>query len=454
MGKTFSTGLLTNGIWQDASNNIGIGAAPSGSYKLEVTGAATFSSTLLVSGLITGSSGATISGVGGANPLLLTNTDYNTGTSTGSSMRLRLGAASGNTYSDIQAIMSGGASLAILALNPSGGNVGIGTSTVPAKLTIYTGVGGAFPATSGTTQSNGLVARYKDTSNACIDYGTNGGSGGWLQVTNITDLSSAYPFLINPNGGNVGIGVTSPSVPLEVYSSGGGPTLRITSSYTGTGSGNGFHIGTDASPLNVAFVQNENASQVFYTNNGTSTDERMRILNDNTVCFGKTVYDNSTTGVSIADTKTTAIVSVVTDAGVSILMNRKTSTGDMVVFRYNGSNVGYISTNGSTITFSGNALSDNRYKDNIEKITNAVDAINKVDWVTFKYKDNQRDSAGVTAQQLQTVPELLKFVIDGIDEDSYKAVDYNAIIGYLGAAIKEQQAIITSLQDRLTKGGL
>ena len=37
MGKTFSTGLLTNGIWQDASNNIGIGAANS-SFKFQVTG--------------------------------------------------------------------------------------------------------------------------------------------------------------------------------------------------------------------------------------------------------------------------------------------------------------------------------------------------------------------------------------------------------------------------------
>jgi hypothetical protein len=53
MGKTFSTGLLTNGIWQDASNNVGIGAAPSGSYKLEVTGTAKVSSTLLVSGSVT-----------------------------------------------------------------------------------------------------------------------------------------------------------------------------------------------------------------------------------------------------------------------------------------------------------------------------------------------------------------------------------------------------------------
>ena len=53
MGKTFSTGLLTNGIWQDASNNIGIGGSPSGTYKLEVTG------TAKVSGILT--LGSTIS---------------------------------------------------------------------------------------------------------------------------------------------------------------------------------------------------------------------------------------------------------------------------------------------------------------------------------------------------------------------------------------------------------
>jgi hypothetical protein len=64
MGKTFSTGLLTNGVFQDASNNIGIGAAPSGTYKLEVTGTAKVSSTLLVSGAATFSSSVTATGNG------------------------------------------------------------------------------------------------------------------------------------------------------------------------------------------------------------------------------------------------------------------------------------------------------------------------------------------------------------------------------------------------------
>jgi len=51
MGKTFSTGLLTNGIWQDSSNNIGIGAAANASFKLQVTGATN------LTGALSGTSG-------------------------------------------------------------------------------------------------------------------------------------------------------------------------------------------------------------------------------------------------------------------------------------------------------------------------------------------------------------------------------------------------------------
>jgi hypothetical protein len=53
MGNTFKLGNYVNGIFQDSSNNIGIGAAPSGSYKFEVTG------TAKVSGILT--LGSTIS---------------------------------------------------------------------------------------------------------------------------------------------------------------------------------------------------------------------------------------------------------------------------------------------------------------------------------------------------------------------------------------------------------
>jgi len=56
MGKTFSTGNLTNGVFQDTSNNIGIGGAPSGSYKFDVTGTGRFTGDLTANGVTIGAS--------------------------------------------------------------------------------------------------------------------------------------------------------------------------------------------------------------------------------------------------------------------------------------------------------------------------------------------------------------------------------------------------------------
>ena len=62
MGLTFNLGRVSPSVFTDSSLNVGIGAAPSGSYKLEVTGTAKVSSTLLVSGAATFSSSVTATG--------------------------------------------------------------------------------------------------------------------------------------------------------------------------------------------------------------------------------------------------------------------------------------------------------------------------------------------------------------------------------------------------------
>jgi hypothetical protein len=62
------------------------------------------------------------------NKLAITNTDYVL-LSAGSALYLGQGATSGNTYSQIQALISGAIVPGVLALNPTGGNVGIGTTT-------------------------------------------------------------------------------------------------------------------------------------------------------------------------------------------------------------------------------------------------------------------------------------------------------------------------------------
>lgn len=87
------------------------------------------------------------------------------------------------------------------------GNVGIST-TNPGQTLHVVGLNG-FPANSGTAQTG--IARFQPTGgNGVLDFGSNSGSGVWLQSTNQTNLALTYPLLLNPNGGNVGIGTTLP----------------------------------------------------------------------------------------------------------------------------------------------------------------------------------------------------------------------------------------------------
>ncbi len=98
-----------------------------------------------------------------------------------------------------------------------GGNVGIGTSGPGGVFNVE----GAFglPPTSGTAITYN-IARISNTTGhqtgGVLDFGQNGVSGGWLQSRSGGDYSVNYPLLLNPNGGNIGIGTTSPQATLDV----------------------------------------------------------------------------------------------------------------------------------------------------------------------------------------------------------------------------------------------
>jgi hypothetical protein len=95
----------------------------------------------------------------------------------------------------------------------SDGSLGIGTTT-PGLKTHINGITG-FPATTGTAQT-GVLRLQGLSNNAVLDFGVNGVSGAYLQSTNQTALNANYPLLFNPNGGNVGIGTTTPATALHV----------------------------------------------------------------------------------------------------------------------------------------------------------------------------------------------------------------------------------------------
>ena len=88
-------------------------------------------------------------------------------------------------------------------------STGLGVGTVPAngiKLATYVTTAGG-PATSGTTQSAGSLRIGAASTNGIMDMGT-AGSYSWIQPTNASNLATNYDLVLNPNGGNVGVGVT------------------------------------------------------------------------------------------------------------------------------------------------------------------------------------------------------------------------------------------------------
>jgi hypothetical protein len=102
------------------------------------------------------------------------------------------------------------------------GNVGVGTASPSLQLHVRAPAAG-LPANSGTSQPG--IARFSQGSgNGVVDFGFGGTSGfGWVQATDSTNLATNFGLLLNPNGGNVGIGTTAPTQLLSVNGTAGKP---------------------------------------------------------------------------------------------------------------------------------------------------------------------------------------------------------------------------------------
>tara|TARA_B110001452_G_C15241453_1_gene429877 strand:+ start:5437 stop:9744 length:4308 start_codon:yes stop_codon:yes gene_type:complete len=103
--------------------------------------------------------------------------------------------------------------------------------------------------------------------------------GAWIQAGNVPNPSNIpYPLYLNPHGGNVGIGTTSPLSVLHINHS--NAMISVTDSDTGSGATNGLYLqqhGTSSYLIN-----RENDKLVIGTNN----DDKMTILANGNVGIG------------------------------------------------------------------------------------------------------------------------------------------------------------------------
>lgn len=103
--------------------------------------------------------------------------------------------------------------------------------------------------------------------------------------------------------------------------------------------------------------------------------------------------------------------------------------------------VTFTTVNAGTI----NTTSDKRAKDDITPITGALDKVQQLGGYSFTLKATDEKSSGVIAQEVQKVmPELVQEDAEGL-----LSVQYGNMVGLLIEAIKEQQAQIDELKQKL-----
>jgi hypothetical protein len=337
----------------------------------------------------------------------------------------------------------------------SSGRVGIGTSA-PGALLDVAGTNGRLYLRDGSANTAKIVAL-----NAA-------GTGAAALIFETYNLETARI----DSSGRLGIGTASPTKTLEVIkSSAGGTTIQFSDATNATG-----RLGTPSIGV-VAFGGNTDHNIVFgaWASDGNSfTSERVRIDT-----AGRLLVGTSTPASNINDLKTELYGNV--KLGANLTAGR--TGGDYDGIGYNvgwQASVGYKyvvsdtaayirfgsssrietftaagSTAGSGITFtagpyvalggtSWTSSSDERLKEDLLPIENALDKTTALRTVTGRFKTDPKDKRRLflIAQDVKTVfPEA----VDETDPESL-GLDYPALIPFLVAALKESKERIENLE--------
>ena len=114
---------------------------------------------------------------------------------------------------------------------------------------------------------------------------------------------------------------------------------------------------------------------------------------------------------------------------------------------------GDFHADGNVIAYSTTTSSDRKLKKNIQSLEGSLEKVLDLRGVSFQWKRNDKESIGFIAQEVQeVVPEIVhnnRIEEDGVLKSESLGVDYGNITALLVEAVKEQQALINRLEERI-----
>jgi hypothetical protein len=405
-----------------ADGNVGIGT-PSPATKLSIITAAGGNT----SGLSVGSTNGLLNIWGGSTSDVVV--DVTNGTLNGSTATNLI-------------IRGGGTERMRIA---SDGKIGIGNITPQSLTHLYsaTGINSPSLGTGGghfMIQTGGVIATVM---------GVNINGNFYIQPQRINGGgTNVYNTLLNPSGGNVGIGTTSPTARLTVN--------------VGSGEMEGLNL-RDGANATAAFVYSsvtgENriggiasyAFPTFYS----GANERMRITSTGNVGIGTTSpatrFDVTT---SINSFQIVRFENTSNTSGNGILVtslgsNCNNTSSYHLIAATGGADKFYIYGNGVFAT-----VSDKRLKKNIKTVEEKyLEKVLALDVVNYNWNDQEDESKfelGLIAQQVE---ESIPFIINEnrADENGniYKSIQVSALPYILIKAMQEQNEILEQLKEEI-----
>ena len=289
---------------------------------------------------------------------------------------------------------------------------GIGTSAPVNKFEVVTT--SADPASSGAT-ANGNLRLGPASGSHVMDFGLSSSSTfGWLQMRSKSAYGTVYALNLNPIGGYVGIGTSSPTNTLTVGNASGTIPGEISlNPQTTTNEGGQVTIRKSLTGSTLDWTMDQYGT--------TASDARLRLFSGSNELNGLIIKESGFVGLGI--TSPTVRLQV---------------AGDIIANSIAGS-------------------SDARFKTNITPIQHPLAKVLQLRGVNFDWDQKQfpqrsfssQRALGFIAQEVEkVVPEVVQ---TEQTSEGYKSVQYDKVVALLVEAIKEQQRQIDQLKKEIKK---